>query len=86
MSIKARRKATLPSRLMESSRRLPADSYWAGDRPDAIQLAGTGPPRRVADRGCVVAGTDHRPAGHAGQRRERCIGQQLAIWASAAAI
>ena len=48
-----------------------------GQPGGAVELPGAGPAGRVTDRGAVVAGPDHAPAGHGGQRRERAGRQQL---------
>ena len=42
----------------------------------AVDLAWAGPTVRVAERGGVIRDTDHTPAGHGGQRRERAVRQQ----------
>ena len=59
--------ATLPSRLILRRRQ----------SGGAVELAGSWPPTRVADRGAVVSGADHAPAGHGEQDCERHVKQQL---------
>ena len=55
-SIRARRSATLPSRLIFPSRRLPAHSYCIGETPDGpVDLPGSRPSGRITQGASVIA-------------------------------